>query len=806
MRRHREPLGRAAAGAALAGLATWLTVTGWRGLLAEWMDLLVPALLVAALVAATGTLGRWLRVPPALLLLLQLLLAGAFWLSATTGSALPGPATLEELGSAMGGAVDTASTYAAPVPPEAPTIVPLLLLPAALAPALVDALACTWRRVPLAGLVLLLVHSVPAGVGVGISWWSFAGATAAFLGLLFWQHDEALNRWGRPMGTDDDVADPSGFGVRTGAVRATALGIGAAAIGLAVVTAWVVPTLDVDAFGGAGSGEGEVTVVDPTIDLRRDLQRGQDVPLVYLETRDPDPSYLRISVLSHFADGYWSPGDRDIPAHQVPRGRMPALLGVAPDVPRREHRYDVRTTADFRWAWLPTMAPISRIDAEGDWRYDVATMDFLAVEDDQDASDLDYSMTGVRLDLDAESMDLAVSGAASVPSIFTQLPGDLPSEVRTLAAAAAAPGESRFQQAVALQDWFRSEFTYDLDQADSAGRSYGDLLAFLDEEEGRRGYCEQFAAAMAIMARTLDIPSRVAIGFLRPRQVDGSTWEYSAHDLHAWPELYFPGSGWVRFEPTPGGPGGRAQTVPPYTEVELREEEPSASPTPGGQQSEELPERGESPAPDPAASREGTDEGGFPWRLAGGSLLVLVLLAGGALTPRLVRAARRRRRLGERGDGLVVEAVWAELRDTVVDLGHPWPTGRSPHVTGDWVGRLLASATADPDRPRRGRDQDPEAGQALDRLVRSLERDRYAPAPATVQPGALHDDLVVIERALGRGVSGRARRRASWWPRSVLVRRTPAGTSGERVATDADESPSEISISAGREGLVDHVG
>src|SRR5690606_40395181 len=102
-------------------------------------------------------------------------------------------------------------------------------------------------------------------------------------------------------------------------------------------------------------------------------------------------------------------------------------------------------------------------------------------------------------------------------------------------------------------------FTCGLERAASVGND--ELVAFLDES-GRVGYCEQFAASMAVMARTLGIPSRVAVGFLQPRKVSDDFWEFSAHDLHAWPELFFAGSGWVRFEPTPAT---RASGVPEHS-------------------------------------------------------------------------------------------------------------------------------------------------------------------------------------------------------------------------------------------------
>ena len=61
----------------------------------------------------------------------------------------------------------------------------------------------------------------------------------------------------------------------------------------------------------------------------------------------------------------------------------------------------------------------------------------------------------------------------------------------------------------------------------------------------------QFASTMAVMARTLGIPARVAVGFAPGEKLAKGGYLVGAHDAHAWPELYFQGVGWVRFEPTP---------------------------------------------------------------------------------------------------------------------------------------------------------------------------------------------------------------------------------------------------------------
>src|SRR5690606_28639518 len=88
-------------------------------------------------------------------------------------------------------------------------------------------------------------------------------------------------------------------------------------------------------------------------------------------------------------------------------------------------------------------------------------------------------------------------------------------------------------------------------------------------------YCEQFAASMAIMARSLGIPARVAVGYMPGSNVGDNTWEVKVHDAHAWPELYFEGFGWIRFEPTPSQQTG---SPPSWTES-AQAPAPAPSPT-----------------------------------------------------------------------------------------------------------------------------------------------------------------------------------------------------------------------------------
>jgi len=163
------------------------------------------------------------------------------------------------------------------------------------------------------------------------------------------------------------------------------------------------------------------------------------------------------------------------------------------------------------------------------------------------------------------------------------------------------------------------------------------------------------------------------------------------------------------------------------------------------------------------------------------------------LIPGAIRRRRRHRRL-EGG----VEASWAELRDSALDLGVAWPAYRSPHETGYLLSAWFGPEPDGPPlvRPPRGRGIAPGAEDALGRIVFAVEQVRYAQYADDV-PGALAEDVRTCITSLEHGCTRGALRRARWFPRSLFGR-------GRRAAARADLEQRPEAVAAG--GVVDHVG
>jgi len=141
----------------------------------------------------------------------------------------------------------------------------------------------------------------------------------------------------------------------------------------------------------------------------------------------------------------------------------------------------------------------------------------------------------------------------SLPESFPQAVIDKAAEVVESATGLIAPSGAPlganypYLVALALQDWFRTEFTYSLEIPSGHGNSA--LERFL---ENRVGYCEQFAASFVAMARSQGLASRVAVGYTPGIQRQPGRYTVQGRHAHAWPEVWFDGIGWVPFEPTPG--------------------------------------------------------------------------------------------------------------------------------------------------------------------------------------------------------------------------------------------------------------
>jgi len=132
---------------------------------------------------------------------------------------------------------------------------------------------------------------------------------------------------------------------------------------------------------------------------------------------------------------------------------------------------------------------------------------------------------------------------------YLQLPDDLPHRVGDLAVAITDNVSSPYEKAVTVQK-FLNGYKYNED-VESPSRLGDEVDAFLFQQ--KEGVCTDFATAMVVMLRSIGIPSRLVTGYA-PGELEGSTGAFiiRGRDYHAWPEVYFPGYGWIEFEPTPG--------------------------------------------------------------------------------------------------------------------------------------------------------------------------------------------------------------------------------------------------------------
>src|SRR5215471_7996043 len=525
-----------------------------------------------AVAAAAGTLTRLRRLPVAvclaggvlgLLLYLNLVFASA----RSWGHVVPTFSSLRALWHLAGQGFDQAARYAPPVP----QLHGLLLLAAAgigITALLTDLIAVRLENAALAGLPLLLLFAEPftvsvprSAVGTTIA---FCLGVAGYLALLSSEGRDRIREWEQPNPGPDEIPD-------TRALAAAGRRVGIASVVVALCVPLFIPGLHATRLFGSGQpgiggtpGPGGVGFPDPTTQLSKELHASKNTAVLAYTSSDTTPQYLQVYVLDNLTSSGWK-------LFSQPESLVPA----SPRLPEPPGQTDsswatpVTTAVTISTAVsqdallaLPVPYPARTVSAPGTLRADRFSL--MVLDSGVQLAGLKYTVTSLDQSPPAQVLDHVAAPPKDIIDHYTEVP----SSYRPLASAAqrvvtAAGAKTPFQEAVALQDWLSSrDFKYTLNApavTDAAG-----LTTFL--QSTRRGYCQQFSYAMAVLARLLGIPSRVAYGYTAGTVTARGGWLVSTHDAHAWPELYFQGFGWLRFEPTPQGAAGQGTaTAPAYT-------------------------------------------------------------------------------------------------------------------------------------------------------------------------------------------------------------------------------------------------
>ncbi len=163
---------------------------------------------------------------------------------------------------------------------------------------------------------------------------------------------------------------------------------------------------------------------------------------------------------------------------------------------------------------------------------------------------------------------------------YLQLPPNLDPRIRRLAERITANADNPYDKAAALEAWLRRNIRYNENiPAPPPGRDGVSYVLF----DIRQGYCDYYASAMAVMARALGIPARVVSGYAQGEWMPDGRYRVRQRDAHTWVEIYFPGYGWVEFEPTAAQPP-ILRPQRPATPTPTPPASPAAGPTPGAPQ------------------------------------------------------------------------------------------------------------------------------------------------------------------------------------------------------------------------------
>lgn len=743
---------------------------------------IAPAVWSCLAVALVGVVMRRLTSSRSLVVLPQLLVTAWLLVAIFAGDrlwfGLPGPDAWGGVGELVRDCVNVMQRYAAPVP-ATPGVQFAIVGAVALLALVVDYLAVSRQSPAAAGMPLLAAFlTAAANSGSSLAPGYFVVAAVMWLILVSRQAGWAVRRWSTTVAAPrTPTADQDVEAEAIGGFGHVARQLGVGAVMTAVLLPALIPHLPtryvLDGLGrnDHSVGRGGRVGFNSTLDLSRSLQSGsQNVVLTY-RTSASTAQPLRVVVASDYVAGEWRPTPRSTETQDLRQVRL-----ISPAVKVSDKQFSAETNA-LDPPHVAAPQPVVQTDFGGDaWAADPSTDDLYT-----QARPDSYSLTYREVDVTGAQLRAGIAGGATGqrdPEVQASLaadPGSL-AEIDALTRQVTASATTSYDAAVAIQNWLRGGggFTYSLQLPDSATDANGaqitdPILKFLATKQG---YCVQFASAMVMMARAHGIPARMAIGFL-PGALDNGLYTVRSSDAHSWPELYFPGAGWLRFEPTPAARTGGA---PAYTAP------PSNTPV-GGTRGENLGTETSGATATSTARDPGAPELGGPaattttsfgqqvgaWFQDGRHLVLLAVILGllGTLVlPLTARLVGRRRRARAATQAQLAEAQWDELVWRLTDLGVPRPSGGG--TLREWRKHYVREAYLDED-----------ADIAMGHVVSTLERSRYARPDA--ERVELADDIKVVTRcaASSRPVLRRVRafflpqQAVGWWTR-LLTRVTDA--------------------------------
>jgi transglutaminase-like putative cysteine protease len=689
------------------------------------------------------------------LLLVVLWLTAKYLPDHALGGLLPTVGSWHDIGTLLTQLHDTTRNGVAPVHT---TLAIKFVLAAVLSllAALVDFIAVVGRRGALAGVPLLVVYTVSGAVPRHpVAWLYFAGAAIGFLLLLSIDADDEMRSWGRLIPRTGDARQTPGLVVSGPRIAAIAL---ATAVILPLFAPSSPTNLIADAFhnnsggggGGLGGGFGAGGIsLDPFDALKGDLQRAKPVNLFTVTLAGAsatEPGYLRANVLSNYTDKGWS-----VLRHGGRESVADTGFQTEPEMPLRP---TVNYTARIAISGLSDNPPIfgkpvavDGVDSSTNWSTEDELLVGSRVRHDQQFVEQVAQPAPTIAELRATGTDYPPG-----VQVARQVPTAMPKMVTALVARLTRGLTSPYDKARALHNYFTDPvngFTYSL--ATKAGDSGSDLVDFLTNKVG---FCQQYAAAMGIMLRMAGLPARVVLGYTHPPADRAGRFTVTTNDAHSWVEVYFPGQGWIPFDPTPlaGIDGGSRADLPWAPHPRSQQGNGQDVPTVHRSVNPRATVRGSTASgADSSAGQHGAPLVTEPVLWAG---LVLVFGALLALIPAGTRWQRRRRRLRAAVDG-DPDPLWAELSATAVDLGYVWSPARTPRQVAGWLGRQI----------------DPPAQRSLATLASAVEVSRYAPIGRRTDPGELIDELRTVEARLRAERSRSVRVAARLVPASLGWRR-----------------------------------